>query len=296
LLGVSNISFGLPSREYLNASFLAMAAGAGLSAAIINPFHRTSMGILAASRVILNQDRQAAAYISEYGESPAATGATAQDARQEEGPEEALRHAVIYGHTDHARDLARELLDKGSEPMMIGENVLIPAMAEVGERFARNEYFLPQVLMAARAMKAAFEPLRESLKGQNMPTKGRILMATVEGDIHDIGKNIVTTLLENHGFEVIDLGKNIPAEEIVRTALEEEYHAIGLSALMTTTMVRMREAVDKIREAGLELPVIVGGAAVTPEYAHEIGADAYARDATEAVGVFSDLLKRKRPS
>ena len=186
-------------------------------------------------------------------------------------------------------------LDGGSEPMDIGEKVLIPAMSEVGDRFARNEYFLPQVLMSARAMKAAFEPLREAMKGQNVPAKGRILMATVEGDIHDIGKNIVTTLLENHGFDVVDLGKNVPSAEIVRRLREEEFQAVGLSALMTTTMVRMKEAVAGFREAGLDLPVIVGGAAVTPEYAREIGADGYARDATEAVTVFSDQMKKSAP-
>jgi 5-methyltetrahydrofolate--homocysteine methyltransferase len=293
LLGVSNISFGLPSREYLNATFLAMAASAGLSAAIINPFHEISMGILAASRVILNQDRHATAYIRRYTEPPDRHSTVTKKTQREEGPEESLRHAVIYGHPDNARDLAQDLLKNGFEPMEIGENVLIPAMSEVGDRFARNEYFLPQVLMSARAMKAAFEPLREMLKGQDVPTKGRILMATVEGDIHDIGKNIVTTLLENHGFEVIDLGKNVPADEIVRTVSEEEFHAIGLSALMTTTMIRMKETVGKIRGAGLEIPVVVGGAAVTLEYAQEIGANAYARDATEAVAVFSDILKRK---
>jgi 5-methyltetrahydrofolate--homocysteine methyltransferase len=174
--------------------------------------------------------------------------------------------------------------------MALGEEVLIPAMSEVGERFARNEYFLPQVMMSARAMKASFEPLKEAMKGMDVPSKGRILMATVEGDIHDIGKNIVITLLENHGYEVIDLGKNIPADEIAREAVRSGISAIGLSALMTTTMVRMKEAVDILREAGLTLPVVVGGAAVTQDYADEIGAQGYARDATEAVAVFSKLI------
>jgi len=287
VLGVSNVSFGLPSREYLNAAFLAMAAASGLSAAIVNPFHETSMGVLSASRVILDQDRQAAGYIALYTDS---TGQAAPEPSEEDGKEPALTAAVVKGHPDRARQLAEELLLLGAAPMEIGEKVLIPAMAEVGERFARNEYFLPQVMMSARAMKAAFEPLKEAMKGMDVPTKGRILMATVEGDIHDIGKNIVTTLLENHGYEVIDLGKNIPAEEIAREAARGGISAIGLSALMTTTMVRMKEVIKVLREAGLTVPVVVGGAAVTQDYADAIGAQGYARDATEAVDVFSGLL------
>ena len=290
VLGVSNVSFGLPSREYLNAAFLAMAARSGLSAAIVNPFHETSMGILASSRVILNQDRQASGYITLYsGSSDQGDPSPAVDM----GEEEALKLAVVQGHPDRARELAGILLSQGVEPMALGEKVLIPAMSEVGERFARNEYFLPQVMMSARAMKAAFEPLKEAMKGMDVPSKGRILMATVEGDIHDIGKNIVITLLENHGYEVIDLGKNIPADEIAREASSGETSAIGLSALMTTTMVRMKEAVDVLREAGLTLPVVVGGAAVTQDYADEIGAQGYARDATEAVDVFSRLIAKR---
>jgi 5-methyltetrahydrofolate--homocysteine methyltransferase len=290
VLGVSNVSFGLPSREYLNAAFLAMAARSGLSAAIVNPFHETSMGILASSRVILNQDRQASGYITLYSGS-SDQGAPSPDVDM--GEEEALKLAVVQGHPDRARELAGDLLGQGVRPMDLGEKVLIPAMSEVGERFARNEYFLPQVMMSARAMKAAFEPIKEAMKGMDVPSKGRILMATVEGDIHDIGKNIVITLLENHGYEVIDLGKNIPADEIAREASRGETSAIGLSALMTTTMVRMKEAVDVLREAGLTLPVVVGGAAVTQDYADEIGAQGYARDATEAVDVFSRLIAKR---
>jgi 5-methyltetrahydrofolate--homocysteine methyltransferase len=287
VLGVSNVSFGLPSREYLNAAFLAMAADSGLSAAIVNPFHETSMGILAASRVILNQDRQASGFIALHSGSgdqgdPSPPSGT--------GEEKELGLAVVQGHPDRAGELAKELLRRGVEPMVIGEKILIPAMTEVGERFARNEYFLPQVMMSARAMKSAFAPLKEAMKGMDVPSRGTILMATVEGDIHDIGKNIVITLLENHGYEVIDLGKNIPAEEIAREAAGSGAGAIGLSALMTTTMVRMKEAIKVLREAGLEIPVVVGGAAVTQDYADEIGAQGYARDATEAVSIFSRVM------
>ena len=298
ILGISNVSFGLPARENLNAAFLAMAASAGLSAAIINPFHRTSMAIMGASRVILNQDSQAREYIRvNSGGDEIPTGPSTGP--KDNGPtssDEKLSRAVINGDPDQARGLSLELLESGTLPMEIGEDILIPAMSEVGARFASNEYFLPQVIMSARAMKAAFEPIREKLKGEGLPSRGRILMATVEGDIHDIGKNIVITLLENHGFEVLDLGKNVPAGEIVRTAKEKNVDAIGLSALMTTTMVKMKEAVGDLKKAGIQVPVVIGGAAVTDDFALEIGAEAYAGDATEAIAIFQRLLEGGRPA
>ena len=290
LLGVSNISFGLPGRESLNAAFLAMAASAGLSAAIVNPFHRVSMDILSASRVILNQDPKAARYIQRHTGKDERTGAEEEAAVS---PEESLRRSVIEGNPDTARTLSAQILAAGTPPMELGEKVLIPAMSEVGDRFARNEYFLPQVLMSAKAMKEAFEPIREMLKGQDIPSRGHIVIATVEGDIHDIGKNIVITLLENHGFQVTDLGKNVAADEIVRTAVESGCDGIGLSALMTTTMAKMKEAVRAIRDAGLQMPVVVGGAAVTEDFAGEIGADGYAEDATAAVSLFLNLIEAK---
>jgi 5-methyltetrahydrofolate--homocysteine methyltransferase len=246
------------------------------------------MGLLAASRVILNQDHQASGYIALYG------GAASPEKGVDEGDEDrevALGRAVVSGLPEKAQELAASLLDKGMAPMEIGEKVLIPAMGEVGEKFARNEYFLPQVLMSAKAMQAAFEPLREAMKGQDIPSAGKILMATVEGDIHDIGKNIVITLLENHGFEVLDLGKNIPAEELVREVSRPGIDAVGLSALMTTTMVHMENAIRTLKDAGIKVPVVVGGAAVTPEYASEIGADGYAEDATQAIKVFQELIQ-----
>ncbi len=291
LLGVSNISYGLPSRVFLNGAFLSMAARAGLSAAIINPFDETSMGLLAAARVILNQDHQAAGYISLFGGTPATA---TQAGKDDEDHETALGRAVISGHPEKAEELAVALLDQGLAPMEIGERVLIPAMGDVGEKFARNEYFLPQVLMSAKAMQAAFAPIREAMKGQDIPSAGKILMATVEGDIHDIGKNIVITLLENHGFEVVDLGKNIPADDLVKEASRPGIDAVGLSALMTTTMVHMENAIRTLKDTGLQVPVVVGGAAVTPEYAAQIGADGYARDATQAVKVFLELIKGKQ--
>jgi 5-methyltetrahydrofolate--homocysteine methyltransferase len=291
LLGVSNISYGLPSRVFLNGAFLSMAARAGLSAAIINPFDETSMGLLAAARVILNQDHQAAGYISLFG---GATETATQAGKDDEDREAALGRAVVNGHPEKAEELAVALLDQGLAPMEIGERVLIPAMGDVGEKFARNEYFLPQVLMSAKAMQAAFTPIREAMKGQDIPSAGKILMATVEGDIHDIGKNIVITLLENHGFEVVDLGKNIPADDLVKEASKPGIDAVGLSALMTTTMIHMENAIKTLKDTGLQVPVVVGGAAVTPEYAAQIGADGYARDATQAIKVFLELTQGKQ--
>jgi len=289
VLGVSNVSFGLPARENLNAAFLAMAASAGLSAAIVNPMNETLMKILAASRVILNQDANALDYIRIYSdieEVKAPDNAAASDTEQ-------LHTTVVEGNEQRAGELAAKLLDSGMAPLQISEEVLIPAMSEVGGKFARNEYFLPQVLMSANAMKAAFGPIRESLLGQDLPSRGKILIATVEGDIHDIGKNIVITLLENHAYDVVDLGKNVSADTIVERAKAEECQAIGLSALMTTTMIKMKEAVSTIKDAGLGVPVVVGGAAVTQQFADEIGADGYANDATTAVELFNKFIGQK---
>jgi 5-methyltetrahydrofolate--homocysteine methyltransferase len=287
-LGVSNVSFGLPAREGVNAAFLAMAAAHGLSAAIVNPHSAAAMEAAAASRVILNQDAGSRAWISSH-----AVASTAEPAASTVDPGAALRQAVIDGDDTRAGELAARLLDSGTAPIDVGEGILIPAMTEVGERFGRNEYFLPQVVASARAMKAAFAPVRERLKGLDLPSKGRILLATVEGDIHDIGKNMVITLLENHGFAVTDLGKNVPAPALVEAAGKLAPDAIGLSALMTTTMGRMAEAVAALRAAGVAAPVAVGGAAVSESFAREIGAAGYAPDAASAVVLFARLVGRR---
>ena len=287
LLGISNVSFGLPARDSLNAAFLAMAASSGLSAAIANPMNETIMKIYSASKVILNQDTNALDYIGKYTDADSASGTeTAADSSDEE----LLFAAVVKGDDNSAGDLSAKLLESGMEPLDISEKVLIPAITEVGGRFAKNEYFLPQVIMSARSMKAAFEPIRQSLLGKELPTKGKVLIATVEGDIHDIGKNIVITLLESYGYEVLDLGKNVPAASIVEAAISEKCSAIGLSALMTTTMIKMKEAVAAVKAAGMNIPVVVGGAAVTSQFAEEIGADGYAGDATEAVALFNRFI------
>ena len=167
--------------------------------------------------------------------------------------------------------------------MTIGNEGLLPGLEEVGRRFADNRIFLPQVMQSAETMQAAFAYLKENFAGESGPSLGRILMATVEGDIHDIGKNIVCTLLENHGFEVIDLGKNVPASKILEVALAKDVDAVGLSALMTTTLQQMEVTLGKLKQAGIKVFTMVGGAVVTQDYADSIGADIYAKDALEAV-------------
>jgi 5-methyltetrahydrofolate--homocysteine methyltransferase len=186
--------------------------------------------------------------------------------------------------------LVEQALQGGMDAMAISNQGLLPGLEEVGRRFADNRIFLPQVMQSAATMQSAFGYLKKSLAGQAGPSQGRILMATVEGDIHDIGKNIVCMLLENYGFEVIDLGKNVPASRILETALSEQVDAVGLSALMTTTLHQMDVTLGKLRDAGVKVFTMVGGAVVTQEYADNIGADIYARDALEAVAKVKQLL------
>ena len=180
----------------------------------------------------------------------------------------------------------------GLTPLEVSNDGLVPGLEEVGRRFEKNIFFLPQVMSSADTMQAAFARLKVEMKGASFASRGRILMATVEGDIHDIGKNIVCTLLENHGFEVIDLGKNVPAERIVAAALEHQVAAVGLSALMTTTMTEMESVLQKLKNAGIKTFTMVGGAVVTQEYADQIGADLYARDALEAVARIRKQLEK----
>ena len=191
--------------------------------------------------------------------------------------------------------LVDEALREGNEPLRVGNQGLLPGLEEVGRRFADNRMFLPQVMQSAETMQAAFNHLKTYMGGERGPALGRILMATVEGDIHDIGKNIVCMLLENHGFEVIDLGKNVPARKILETALAEKVDAVGLSALMTTTLQQMEVTLDALREGGIKVFTLVGGAVVSQEYADSIGADLYADDAMEAVAKIKALFAQKGP-
>jgi len=290
VLGVSNISFGLPSRPLISATFLAMALQAGLAAAIINPKEQAMMDAWRAAMVLLQKDPRAACYIEAYRDKPAVDTAAMQAPAAPLDIRGLLSRAIINGDKEGVRDLVEQALREGLTPLQISNEGLLPGLEEVGRRFEKNQVFLPQVMLSAETMQTAFNRLKEELNQESLASAGKILMATVEGDIHDIGKNIVCTLLENHGFEVIDLGKNVPAQRIVDEARAREVDAVGLSALMTTTMSEMENVIGKLHKEGIKTFTMVGGAVVTEDYAREIGADLYARDAMEAVAKIKTLL------
>lgn len=300
-IGLSNISFGLPARELLNSTFLAMAAGAGLSSCIAHPGNARIREAVAASGVLLGLDANAEAFIEGYsgwtpgnGEAGAVQTGGAGGASGASGVKAkaaTLEEAVIRGDREGALALVDRALSEGADPFSLVQDKLIPGITEVGRRYERREYFLPQLIRSAETMQHAFrklQPLLEAQRGQE--TRPVIIMATVEGDIHDIGKNIVTLMLGNHGFDVVDLGKDVKAADIVEAAERHGAGVIGLSALMTTTMVRMEDTVLLVRERGLPVKVMVGGAVVTPAFAEAIGADGYSADAVEAVRVAKELL------
>jgi len=293
VLGVSNISFGLPQRPVLSAAFFAMALAAGLDAAIVNPKEERMMDAFRAAMVLLGKDLQASDYIAHYADQ-ANLPAAATPLKDEAGVRERLAAAIISGDSEGVVALVEQALDEGLDPMTISNEGLLPGLEEVGRRFGAQQIFLPQVMSSAETMHRAFARLKQDIRSSGATSRGKILMATVEGDIHDIGKNIVCTLLENHGFEVVDLGKNVPAEKIVREAKSRQVDAVGLSALMTTTLAQMEKTIAELREAGIESFTMVGGAVVTPDYAEQIGADLYARDALEAVERIKALLDRGR--
>ena len=291
-LGVSNISFGLPSRPVLSATFFAMALEAGIKVAIINPKDERMMDAYRSALVLLGQDVRAAGYIAHYTNQP--VPATASSTMQGDAPADTrqrLAGAIVSGDSEGIVSLVKDALQEGLDPLAISNEGLLPGLEEVGRRFADNRIFLPQVMQSAETVQAAFGYLKANFAGESGPSLGRILMATVEGDIHDIGKNIVCTLLENHGFEVIDLGKNVPSARILEMALAKDVDAVGLSALMTTTLQQVELTLDKLRDAGIKAFTMVGGAVVTQEYADSIGADIYAKDALEAVAKVKELLR-----
>ncbi len=288
ILGVSNVSFGLPAREELNAAFLAMAVRAGLDAAIVNPYAERVMHALAAAQVVAGRDRGAVAYISRFkdvvggpGKVGPATGASGNDP---------VREAVVQGDASRLVRLVTELLDRGEDPIAINEGRLVPALEEVGELFERKAVFLPQVVGAAEAVRAAFGVIRERLPEQSGGGKGTVLLASVEGDIHDLGKNIVKALVENYGYRVVDLGINVPADQILARCRVGDIDLVGLSALMTTTLPAMERSIAALKGEFPALPVVVGGAVLTPEYAQRIGADGYAPDASRGVKLLRSLL------
>ncbi len=296
VLGVSNISFGLPRRPLISATFFAMALEAGLSAAIINPADERMQDAYRSAMVLLGHDKRAESYVEAYAGSQEqnSTPSSAANAA-EEGILQRLSRGIIQGEKDEIVALVEQALAEGHELMSISNDGLLPGLEVVGQRFGANKIFLPQVLLSAETMQTAFTRLKQELGASDMQNHGKILMATVEGDIHDIGKNIVCTLLENYGFEVLDLGKNVSSARIVEQALAQNVDAVGLSALMTTTLRQMQVTLDALRAAGIKVFTMVGGAVVTQDYADQIGADIYADDAMEAVAKVKKLMANTAP-
>ena len=282
-LGVSNVSFGLPCRDAVNSTFFTMCLQNGMSASIMNPYSAEMMKAYHTYKALAGLDENCAGYIC-AAKSFAVTTAAVTDNKQitnDDGSQ--LQQAVIKGFKEQAAIITKQLLES-SAPLDIVNGEIIPALNKVGEGFEKKTVYLPQLLMSAEAAKYAFEEIKAVLSTQQENgTKGKIIIATVQGDIHDIGKNIVKLLLENYGFEVIDLGKDVPPEVIAKTAVELDAKIVGLSALMTTTVPAMEETIKLLRKAAPQCKVIVGGAVLTQEYADKIGADKYAKDAMEAV-------------
>ena len=288
VLGVSNISFGLPCRPLISSTFFSMAMYAGLSAAIVNPKEAPMMAAWRSAMVLLGRDPNAGTYIGAYKGTQAEPQISA--CAEPEGVRGRLVKAVVAGELESVVGLVEEALAEGLTPMQISSEALLVGLEEVGRRFESGAFFLPQVMLSSDTMKAAFARLKRELSSGALVSLGKILVATVEGDIHDIGKNILVTLLENNGFEVIDLGKNVSAQRILEEARAQKVDAVGLSALMTTTMAQMDKVLRLLRQEGVKSFTMVGGAVVTQEYADEIGADLYAKDAMEAVARIKKLL------
>lgn len=286
ILGVSNISFGLPQREIINAAFFTMAMENGLNAAIINPNSEAMMRAYYSFRVLSDLDPQCGDYIERFGV-PAQT-----DAGGSFGSSMTLSTSIIKGLKELAAAEVKELL-KQREALDIINQEMIPALDHVGKGFEKGTVFLPQLLMSAEAAKAAFEVIKDQMaaNGQAREKKGSIILATVKGDIHDIGKNIVKVLLENYSFDVLDLGKDVPPESIVETAVEQHIPLVGLSALMTTTVPSMEETITQLRKKAPWVKVMVGGAVLTEEYARTIGADCYCRDAMASVNYAEAVIR-----
>lgn len=277
VLGVSNISFGLPQREKLAGPFLTLALGAGLDAAILNPLSEAMMDAWQAALTLTGRDKGCRAYLERFaGAAPVKSGAQAAFS---------LEEAVRRGLRAEAERAARERLSEGEAPMDLVEKRLLPALTQVGDGYEAGTLFLPQLLMSAEAAQGAFALVQQALgeKSTGMRRQGRIALATVEGDIHDIGKNIVKVLLESYGFEVLDLGKNVRPEQVLAAVQAEKLHMVGLSALMTTTVPAMERTIALLRREAPDCRVVVGGAVLTPELAAAIGAHAYARDAMDTV-------------
>ena len=303
--GLSNISFGLPERTYVNTAFLTMAIANGLTMAIANPSQELLMNAAFASDMLLNKKESDIRYIERMNflsekyagmervmvqKTPAGTSAAGGEIRKE-STGSGVFQAVLKGNKEHVLEEVKKMLDGGAKPDEIINEHLIAAINEVGELFDKKKYFLPQLISSANTMKLAIEYLEPMLERSNTEAMATIVVATVEGDIHDIGKNLVVLMLKNYGYHVIDLGKDVPADVIVDTAMNEGAKVIGLSALMTTTMMRMKDVVELAKEKGCTAKIVIGGAAITESFSDEIGADGYSKDAAECVKLVERLLE-----
>jgi len=279
VLGVSNISFGLPNRELINCNFLAAAMNSGLDLPIINPNIASMSGAVRAHRLLTGYDKGGAEFIEAYANEAAKPVAAVQQLD--------LAFAVANGLKAECAAAAEKLLSDGADAMTIINEQLIPALDKAGEGFEKGKLFLPQLIQSAGAAQAAFDVIKKhiSQSGGSTESRGRVILATVKGDIHDIGKNIVKTLLENYGFEVIDLGKDVEYQTVVDAAKKYDVRLVGLSALMTTTLKSMEGTISLLHENNVDCKIVVGGAVLTPEYAEKIGADFYAKDAKETVDI-----------
>ena len=290
VLGVSNISFGLPERSRINTAFFTMAMNNGLSAGIVNPSSEPMMSAYYSFNALIGEDEQCMAYIanaSQTADKPSAAPAQKNSALT-------LEEAIIKGLSESAGEATVRLLEQNMDALAIINEKLIPALDVVGKGFEEKKMFLPQLLMSADAAKASFEAIKATLskQGKNSESKGKIVIATVKGDIHDIGKNIVKTLLENYGFDMLDLGKDVDPELILKTVQENQVKLVGLSALMTTTVVNMEATIKLLREHHAGCKVMVGGAVLTQEYADMIGADFYSKDAMGSVRYANALYEQ----
>lgn len=306
ICGLSNISFGLPERQFVNSAFLTMAIGQGLTMAIANPGQTLLANAALASDLLLNKTDADLNYINGVcraeitagGQKTAQDGTSAQQGGSQQEADAEAEHplfvSVVKGKSGAVVDLVKQQLESGEKPAAVIDGYLIPAINRVGELFEKGTYFLPQLISSAETMELAIDYLEPLLAKERGDKKlDTIVMATVKGDIHDIGKNLVTLMLKNYGYEVIDLGKDVDSQCILDTAKEKNAAVIGLSALMTTTMTEMGRLIEMAKEQGVRSKIIVGGAVVTEDYANEIGADGYSKDAREAVKLVNRLLGRE---
>ncbi|MFI3166980.1 MAG: homocysteine S-methyltransferase family protein [Bacillota bacterium] len=286
-LGVSNISFGLPNRNLVNHSFLTLAMGAGLTLPIINPNSQDMINAVKAYNALSGTDENCEDFIATFcGENAEKQNAIAVKSQK------TLSDAVMLGLEYEAEQLTKQQLETSS-PNEIINDILIPTLDIVGKKYEKGEYFLPQLIKSANASCKAFEVIKTQIAKTNSESisRGKIILATVKGDIHDIGKNIVKVILENYGYQVIDLGKDVPKELIVETAIKEDAKLIGLSALMTTTVVSMKEAIEALKQSGHDCKIMVGGAVLTKEHACKINADFYVKDAKQSVDIAKGVFK-----